>query len=479
MPEKEQESHETSVESLFALEEHFPDASSLFVALPKPIGEVKDDCVIVLDTNVLLLPYTVTKETLEGIRRTYEPLKSAGRLLIPAHVAREFAADRDKKLRELFQQISQGCSRFGVDEIEIKRYPVLESIPEYQNVLSYVADINKRIKSINKQINQRLAAHMKDMESVRGQIKQWNWNDPISAMYATLFTDQAVVDCSTSKDDLIADFERRKRLKIPPGYKDGGKSENAIGDLIIWHTILQIGEDIKKSLIFVSGDGKPDWWTKSEKTGLCPRFELIDEYYRRSNGHTFYIQDFPEFLHTFGAHAEVVEEVRQAEQSELWALTDEDRPEWVLEDQAPSSLSNDGDWPSMPNFEQAVFDWLKRKYPNIVILRPSRGAMLPFHFVVTDTPRGAIGVFYNYISIEPKPSYVLRWIRERIQHWESFKAISDTPMVMILLVGASPQIARALIQATRGVLEIPPNVNISMGYLEDDGEFRIFYSRET
>jgi hypothetical protein len=51
---------------------------------------------------------------------------------------------------------------------------------------------------------------------------------------------------------------------VPPGFKDQGKP----GDLIIWNTILHLGVEKKKSIIFVSTDEKTDWWHQSNLVAL-------------------------------------------------------------------------------------------------------------------------------------------------------------------------------------------------------------------
>lgn len=56
--------------------------------------------------------------------------------------------------------------------------------------------------------------------------------------------------------------EMRATQRMPPGFKDGGKSENKYGDLIIWFEILQFAKsnrDKFDKIVFLSNDEKPDW----------------------------------------------------------------------------------------------------------------------------------------------------------------------------------------------------------------------------
>lgn len=108
----------------FVVNDVYPEAESIFTADLKPLGQVKDDAVVVLDTNALLVPYSIGKETLDQIRRTYEGLVSLQRLVIPGQVAREFARNRASRIGELFQQLNR---KKNVPGLQRGKYPLLES----------------------------------------------------------------------------------------------------------------------------------------------------------------------------------------------------------------------------------------------------------------------------------------------------------------------------------------------------------------
>ena len=112
-------------------------------------------------------------------------------------------------------------------------------------------------------------------------------------------------------DDFADDHQRRNLNKIPPGYKDGGKDDGGPGDLLIWNTILHVGRSSKKHVMFVTGEKKTDWWHKASDGPLYPRFELVEEFRRASDGKTFHIVSFAELLESSGADADTVEEVRR------------------------------------------------------------------------------------------------------------------------------------------------------------------------
>ena len=101
----------------------YPDAEEIFRMELQPIEEIKDDCVFVVDTNVLLVPYIASSESLEQIRVVYSTLIQAQRLVIPGQVAREFARNRPEKIKDLFQQLNEEKSK--IHKLDTGRYPLL------------------------------------------------------------------------------------------------------------------------------------------------------------------------------------------------------------------------------------------------------------------------------------------------------------------------------------------------------------------
>jgi len=69
---------------IFIAKSIFPDTAPIFTFLLQPLDEIKNSCFVVLDTNVLLAPYTIGEEDLlDQCRRTYKPLIETNRLIIP------------------------------------------------------------------------------------------------------------------------------------------------------------------------------------------------------------------------------------------------------------------------------------------------------------------------------------------------------------------------------------------------------------
>ena len=354
----------------------YPNAAAIFSGQPRSLDAVKGDCLFVLDTNVLLLPFGVGKQSLEQLRKVYGDLIKRGQLVVPGHAAREFAKNRSKKLAELYQFVSR---RRNVVSVESKSYPLLEGSDDY-----------KRVIEIEKQINGMSAEYNKAINRLLERIASWRWNDPVSDIYKDLFTETVVYDPDFEVSAIRSDLERRQLHKLPPGYKDTGKEENSSGDLLIWHTILNVAKDKRKDVVFVSGDLKADWWTPSEGRGLYPRYELVDEFREKTDGRTFHIIELSQLLDIFGANQSIVQEV-QVEESRA-----------AITSQLSESASVDKDEKSKRTGESKAINhfirWLRafKGVPYVPITR-SRGELLdagglerPVHIhVVSNSVHGA------------------------------------------------------------------------------------------
>jgi hypothetical protein len=283
----------------FTLTTCFPDAAAVFSAAYHPIDDVKGECLVALDTNILLAPYDLGSNRFAEICATYAKLVDANRLIVPGQVAREFAANRSIKLGEIANSLLQAASGTG--------QPIPQSADFLQAVDGYkdAIELSKQIGETSQKLK---AAIGKTVDAIRS----WRFNDPITKQYQKLFSDctvdfdvEAAGRAALSKE-MIARYEQ----KIPPGYEDRKKDDGGVGDFLIWKTILQVGTEKKQHLVFVTAEKKKDWWTQASKEPLSPRFELIDEYRRASSGRSFHILTFSEFLGRFGAKAEVIKDVK-------------------------------------------------------------------------------------------------------------------------------------------------------------------------
>jgi len=313
----------------------FPEPAGVFDFAPISLLNAIKDGLVVIDTNVLLVPYTTGKASLEQIRGAYQRLTQEGRLRIPGQVAREFADNRAEKLKVLFQQLSR---KRNINLVR-SEYPFLEGIAAYSDMVKREEEIPKALEEYRNKISELLDI-----------VAEWQWNDPVSNIYRDLFKGPTIVEPKFDREELLAELKYRQEHRIPPGFKDANNEYSGVGDLLIWKTILNIGEQESRHLIFVSGDEKADWRYQSENQALYARFELLDEYRRASRGKSLLIISFAELLEQLGAPAPVVAEVKQEEAVASLA--------------APSIEYRFG---RVERAEQAVFYWLMAQYPGNIV----------------------------------------------------------------------------------------------------------------
>ena len=160
----------------------------------------------------MFVPYLIGKDSLEQIRKTYKHLIAQKRLRIPGQVAREFAKNRALKLTELFQRLGQ--KRNSVQELQMGRYPLLESVPEYQEAIALEDEINKKIQEYRRALGR-----------VLDHVQAWNWDDPVSILYKELFSSDCIFDPEFDKNKVREELAMRYQHNLPPGYKDAPKED--------------------------------------------------------------------------------------------------------------------------------------------------------------------------------------------------------------------------------------------------------------
>ena len=277
----------------------YPEPKESFSFSLAAISEVKNDALIILDANVLLLPFTIDSKNLDAIGRVYRRLVENDKIFIPSQAIREYLDNRASKLTDINATLEkkQNQSFQFVDG-----YPLLENLDKYLELKDLEQNLQEILKKYKAQIGEVLKT-----------IKNWGWNDPVSDLYQKILHERVLSDEHINLEEIQKDLRRRNTLKLPPGYKDGNKDENAAGDLIIWHEILQLAKFKHQHVIFVSGDEKADWWHKSNKKALYPRYELVDEFRQHTDGMSFHIVSLSKLLELFETDKEVVESVKSSE----------------------------------------------------------------------------------------------------------------------------------------------------------------------
>jgi len=298
----EEKSKKTSDKNPSYWDEVFPDVNSILSNRMPDIPTIIEDCVFILDTNILLAPYNAGSGSLVKIIDILSRLKVENRLFIPEQVIKEFVKNRPKKISEVYGKVEN--IKNNLPKIQKINLPVLEK----DSICKDIEDLYKEIGEKKKEINGKL-------NDLQRKIRDWNGNDPVSLSYNELITKAIVIQHSFSKEEINSRLKIMSEHKIPPGYMDSKKDDGGIGDVLIWLSILDLGKKDNCNIVLVTNDEKADWYQRNDKKGFSVRYELVDEFFRHSEGNNFVAISFPRFLELMEADDATVEEFKKESKS--------------------------------------------------------------------------------------------------------------------------------------------------------------------
>jgi hypothetical protein len=280
----------------FVLDKVFTNPRSVFTHCAPRLAALQADAVFVLDTNALLKPFHLGEGQAEDIAKVYRRLKNEARLFVPARSAQEFARHRPNMLKRMYEDLHNRLSHLPqVPSAEKTECPVLEERSVYKTLNAVTSDL----RNVRQQYETAL-------KNVMRELTDWSWDDPISRLYSELFTDDVIVSHSVPNDKVLEMLELRVSHKIPPGYKDAGKDDDGIGDLLIWLSIVELAKSKRRHVVFVCNEEKPDWIVRTQNTILGVRPELTYEFHEKT-GQFFTIVNYSDFLAVIGAQPSTVE----------------------------------------------------------------------------------------------------------------------------------------------------------------------------
>jgi hypothetical protein len=224
------------------------------------------------------------------------------RLVVPGQAVREFYKHRAQKVAGISEVINGAIQRLKKPAID-RMPPLLEDDAEFKAAQALMKDAaSKSREAVEKLI------------AVQARLQADIGSDPVSLIYRKHLT-KCVVDeplDKAARQRLAHEVERRGRLRIAPGFKDQGKEDGGIGDLLVWHAVLEEGKRRKGNCLFVTNEEKNDWWVKSGGA-FQPRPELLDEYRQVSDGGTVHLLQLSGLLSLLAADPEAVQDVQNNE----------------------------------------------------------------------------------------------------------------------------------------------------------------------
>lgn len=259
------------------MKEMFP---GYFANNSEGLKSIWDECLFVLDANVLLNLYRYSDSTSSELIEIFRLLSD--RLWVPHQVAKEYLSNRVAAISQqvkVYDDAMKGVGDLRKAFENPKQHPFISE------------DAMSCFLKAEKQIISELSG------SKKGYLSRVE-KDDIKDRLEVLLEGRVGGGMSTEDaSDMIADGQERYAQKIPPGYKDGKKGGDSeiledklkpYGDLIVWKQTLKKAKADGRSVIFVTGDSKEDWWTIFSGKPLEPHPQLVEEFLR-DVGRGFYM----------------------------------------------------------------------------------------------------------------------------------------------------------------------------------------------
>jgi hypothetical protein len=257
--------------------------SGWYTKTPEELSALWASALIVPDANILLHLLRHSADVRTQLMDVFERKKDA--LWIPYQVGLEFQRRRldvqqhaleayDKVFGEIAGFANQAKNKLN----QYRAHPVIDVERELMALDAYTNDFRNRIEH---------ARSTHPAEELAASFER------VTALFdGKVGIKQTEVALSAIRKE----GEERYAKKIPPGFEDAKKTEgDKFGDLIIWKAMLEKSKADNRSIIFVTDDGKSDWWYshRGKKMGPHP---LLTEEFLAITGQQFHIYELPQFL---------------------------------------------------------------------------------------------------------------------------------------------------------------------------------------
>jgi hypothetical protein len=256
-----------------------------YAKTPEDLKTLWDNAIFVPDTNILLHLIRHSASVRAQLAAVFERKREA--LWIPYQVGAEFQRRRfdvqqhamdayEKLTEEMTSSVNQARNKLN----QYRAHPVIDIERELTALDDYLADFEKRMaEARSKHPTEELATSFQRVTD--------------------LFAGR--VGAKPTEERLAAirkEGEERYAKKIPPGFEDakkGGDGGDKFGDLIIWKEMIHKAKAEQRPIIFVTDDGKSDWWHIHHGKKLGPHPFLVEEFLE-ATGQQFHIYELPQFL---------------------------------------------------------------------------------------------------------------------------------------------------------------------------------------
>ena len=259
------------------------------------LGALWDAALIVPDANILLHLLRHSASVRAQLMGVFERKRES--LWIPYQVGIEFQRRRldvQQQTIDAYDRVAADLGGF-VTQVRTKvnqyrAHPVIDIEHELAALDVYWAEFDKRLEEA------RTRHPTEELTNSFGRV-------------TSLFHER--VGAKPTEEWLAAirkEGEERYAKKIPPGFEDGKKTEgDRFGDLIIWKEMLEKARADQRPMIFVTDDGKSDWWYIHHGKKIGPHPTLVEEFLG-TTGQQFHIYELPQFLRYAGETGSAIQE---------------------------------------------------------------------------------------------------------------------------------------------------------------------------
>lgn len=228
------------------------------------------EALFVVDTNVLFSLYRFTDESRESLIDYLQRLE--GNLWVPHQVAEEFARGRKTVIdaqKRAFKEV-----KAYIKHLQSEANAKFDKLMNFRDhSIIDKAAFKDRILEVCAELDKLLIAQEMDLQI---SVEQ----DPILDRVDDLLNEKIGPAYSQKQlRDIYDEGVSRYQHEIPPGYEDARKKSGhrKYGDLVLWYQIIDKAKASKRPIIFITNDGKPDWWQKEGRNVLAPHPMLIEE----------------------------------------------------------------------------------------------------------------------------------------------------------------------------------------------------------
>lgn len=230
--------------------------------------------IFVFDTNMLLNVYRYTKKTRDRYLEILGLLKQRSQLWIPYQAAFEY---HDRRMAVIQGQLD--AYKDVATILQSAAQKLENSLETYHNKHEFIhtgemiEEINAVIHKAKTKVTQSRAKDKREYENLKKR-------DTLLEKLEELFRDAIGSPYTSEKQrELFREAQMRIELRIPPGWEDEDKKGyKKYGDILLWFQILDYARSQKKPIVFVTDDGKKDWWVRdAQGKPINPLPELVQE----------------------------------------------------------------------------------------------------------------------------------------------------------------------------------------------------------